>query len=132
MSYNLKRRHDRKHLGFSKITGEQEMMKKLGHTELNAEGLSKRNVRKADRKKKVKPFARPILENFFVRSPTGRIWTNPIIAENVQEVRKEVRRICAFRFTRAADGNYKILNGNTDEAEILDRFMFKRRIHSKV
>ena len=131
MSYNLRRRHARKHLGFQTIFGEEEAVKKLGHTELNGEGRSKRNVRKADRKKKVKPFERPILKNFFVRSPTGRIWTNPIMAENVQEVRKEARRICSFRYTSAVDGNYKILDGNTEEAKILDRFMFKRSIHSK-
>ena len=58
--------------------------------------------------------------------------TNPIMAENVQEVRKEVRFLCAFRYTRAVDGNYKIMDGNTDEAEILDRFMFKRRIHWEI
>ena len=132
MSYKLKRRFARRNLGFSKITGEREMIEGLGHTEMNAEGRSKRNSRKAERKKKVKPFANPILKNFFVRSPTGRIFANPIMSENVQEVRKEVRRICAFLYTRAVDGNYKIMDGNTDEAKILDRFMFKRRIHSKV
>ena len=62
MSYNLKRRFARRNLGFSKITGEREMIEGLGHPELNAEGRCKRNRRKADRKKKAK-----ILDRFMFK-----------------------------------------------------------------